>query len=89
MDISSDEETFQQTATEQKVKRTHQEKKLYKQQQQEATKTTLINAATAITESLPERPKENAKVVRHNNKTQDKPLGDGHYHDRRSGTGRV
>jgi hypothetical protein len=50
------------------VKRTHQEKKAYKQQkEQEAAKTT--TPAPVVTESLPEKVKENAKVTRHNNAT--------------------
>lgn len=78
---------------EQKVKRTHQEKRLYKQQQQqEATKAVTTSNAPVITESLPEKQKENAKVTRHNNATPSyvaKKLGEGHYHDRQSGTGRA
>lgn len=90
LDISSDEETFQQTAEQKVVKRTHQEKRLYKQAQQQEAAKAAVKPAPVATEPLPERQKENAKVVRHNNKGYEgKPLGEGHYLDRRSGTGRV
>lgn len=90
LDISSDEETFQQTAEQKVVKRTHQEKRLYKQAQQQEAAKAASKPAPVVSEPLPERQKENAKVVRHNNKGHDgKPLGEGHYLDRRSGTGRV
>jgi len=85
--ISDDEDNFVQSGTaDNKVKRTHQEKRIYKQQQ-ETTKT-VTKASPVITEALPEKVKENAKVIRHNNRPTDKKLGDGHYLDRRSGTGR-
>jgi hypothetical protein len=75
------------------VKRTHQEKRIYKQQQQQvAAKAVPTPTAPVITEALPEKHKENAKVVRHNNTApsyQAKKLGEGHFHDRQSGTGRV
>ncbi len=86
--ISDDEETFQ--PVEQKVKRTHQEKRVYKQQQ-EAAKAS-ITTQPVITEPLPERIRENAKEVRNTRAPptpQSKKLGEGHYLDRRSGTGRV
>lgn len=90
LDISSDEETFQQTAEQKVVKRTHQEKRLYKQAQQQEAAKAATKPAPVVTEPLPEKQKENAKVVRHNNKGHEgKPLGEGHYLDRRSGTGRV
>jgi hypothetical protein len=85
--ISDDEDT---TVVETKVKRTHQEKRIYKQQQLEASKAPV--SAPVVTESLPERTKENAKQVRNTRAPptpQTKKLGDGHYLDRRSGTGRV
>jgi len=85
--ISDDEET---TVVETKVKRTHQEKRIYKQQQAEAVKAPV--SAPVVTESFPERTKENAKQVRNTRAPptpQTKKLGDGHYLDRRSGTGRV
>jgi hypothetical protein len=59
LDISDDEDTFQQT-TEAKVKRTHQEKRIYKQQQQEAAKV-VVSQVPANTEPFHERVKENAK----------------------------
>jgi hypothetical protein len=52
------------------VKRTHQEKRLYKQQQQQvAAKPAPVTNAPVITESPLEKQKENAKVTRHNNGT--------------------
>jgi hypothetical protein len=48
LNISDDEDTFQQS-TEQKVKRTHQEKRIYKQQQ-EAVKATAPASAPVVTE---------------------------------------
>lgn len=45
-----------------------------------------------VTEPLPERIRENAKEVRNTRAPptpQSKKLGEGHYLDRRSGTGRV
>lgn len=90
LDISSDEETFQQTAEQKVVKRTHQEKRLYKQAQQQEAAKAASKPAPVVTEPLPEKQKENAKVARHNNRGHEgKPLGEGHYLDRRSGTGRV
>jgi len=85
--ISDDEDN---TVVETKVKRTHQEKRIYKQQQAEAVKAPV--SAPVVTEPLPERTKENAKQVRNTRAPptpQTKKLGDGHYLDRRSGTGRV
>ncbi len=72
------------------MKRTHQEKRVYKQQQQEAAKVTVNQPV--VTEPLPERVSENAKEVRNTRAPptpQSKKLGEGHYLDRRSGTGRV
>lgn len=90
LDISSDEEAFQQTPEQKVVKRTHQEKRLYKQAQQQEAAKAASKPAPVVTEPLPEKQKENAKVIRHNNKGHEgKPLGEGHYLDRRSGTGRV
>jgi hypothetical protein len=85
--ISDDEDN---TVVETKVKRTHQEKRIYKQQQAEAVKAPV--SAPVVTEPLPERTRENAKQVRNTRAPptpQTKKLGDGHYLDRRSGTGRV
>lgn len=48
-------------------------------------------SAPAFTESAPERVKENAKQIRNNRAPPTpgtKKIGEGHYHDRRSGTGR-
>ena len=91
--ISDDEETFQQTTTDQKVKRTHQEKKAYKQQQLEVAKKAPTPTTTApLNDSLPERVRDNAKDVRDKRgppTPYTKKLGEGHFHDRRSGTGRV
>lgn len=90
LDISSDEEPFQQTQEQKPVRRTHQEKRLYKQAQQQEAAKAASKPVPVATEPLPERQKENAKVIRHNNKGHEgKPLGEGHYLDRRSGTGRV
>lgn len=91
--ISDDEETYKPVTTEAKVKRTHQEKRLYKQQQQqqEATKATTAQPAV-LNESFPERIRDNAKDVRDKRAPPTpytKKLGEGHFHDRRSGTGRV
>lgn len=88
--ISDDEDAFQPTATEQKVKRTHQEKRLYKQQQEAAK--TAPPPQPVINDSFPERVRDNAKDVRDKRAPPTpytKKLGDGHFHDRRSGTGRV
>lgn len=74
------------------MKRTHQEKKLYKQQQLEAAKVATTITAPVVTEEPIEKQKENTKVKRHNNATPAyvaKKLGEGHYHDRQSGTGRA
>lgn len=90
-DISDDEEGFVKPAGEQKVKRTHQEKRIYKQQQ-EAVKSTPAPAQSVDSEPLPERVKEDAKRTRNTRAPptpQTKQLGDGHFLDRRSGTGRV
>lgn len=97
LDISDDEEGFQPTQQEQKVKRTHHEKRLYKQQQaQQAAQqpTQVAPPAPAANLNEPEFPhhRENAKQVRNTRAPptpQTKKLGEGHYHDRRSGTGRV
>lgn len=89
--ISDDEETFQPTAAEQKVKRTHHEKRLYKQQQ-EAAKSAPAPQPVVLNESYPERVRDNAKDVRDKRAPPTpytKKLGEGHFHDRRSGTGRV
>lgn len=62
-EVSDDEDTFQKTTTEQpKVKRTHQEKKQFKIQQ-EVTKTQTHVVAEEI---VPDRVKEDAKKTRHN-----------------------
>ena len=90
--ISDDEETFQQTTTDQKVKRTHQEKKAYKQQQLEVAKKAPTPTNAPLNDSLPERLRDNAKDVRDKRgppTPYTKKLGEGHFHDRRSGTGRV
>jgi len=90
--ISDDEETYQPAATEQKVKRTHQEKKAYKQQQLEVAKKATTASNAPLNESLPERTRDNAKDVRDKRgppTPYTKKLGEGHFHDRRSGTGRV
>jgi hypothetical protein len=84
--IDDDEEDTQRVPIE-KVKRTHQEKKNYKKQQENEKK-----PETVVTESYPERVKENAKEIRNNRAPptpQTKKLGEGHYLDRQSGTGRV
>lgn len=80
----------------QKVKRSHHEKRLYKAQQaQQATqKPVPAPAPTSNVVSAPEyeHHRENAKQVRNTRAPptpQTKKLGEGHYHDRRSGTGRV
>ena len=73
------------------MKRTHQEKKAYKQQKEQEAAKAASTPAPVITEPLPEKVKENSKVVRHNNATpayKAKQLGEGHYRDRQSGTGR-
>jgi hypothetical protein len=60
---------------------------MYKQQQ-----TSAPTSGPVITESLPEKHKENAKQIRnprHPPTPLTKQLGDGHFHDRQSGTGRV
>lgn len=96
LDISDDEEGFQVAQQEQKVKRTHQEKRLYKQQQaQQAAQTPAPAPAPAnnvLSAPEYEHHRENAKQVRNTRAPptpQTKKLGEGHYHDRRSGTGRV
>jgi hypothetical protein len=98
LNISDDEDTFQAAQHDQKdkVKRSHHEKRLYKQQQAQQTATVsapapaVVNSAVGETEY--EHHRENAKQVRNTRAPptpQTKKLGDGHYHDRRSGTGRV
>lgn len=92
--ISDDEDTFQPAKTDQKVKRTHQEKKAYKQQQaqQAAQQPTTTYSAPAVTAPEYEHHRENAKQIRNNRAPPTpltKKLGEGHYLDRRSGTGRV
>jgi hypothetical protein len=83
-----DDDNFQPSSnTEPKVKRTHQEKRLYKQA---ATKPAEV-APQVFNEADPERIRENAKQIRNNRAPPSnvtKKLGDGHYHDRQSGTGR-
>lgn len=91
--ISDDEETFQPAQQEQKVKRTHHEKRIYKQQQQQQTNNVPAPAPTTVVQAPEfEHHRENAKQVRNVRAPptpQTKKLGEGHYHDRRSGTGRV
>lgn len=94
LNISDDEEGFQPAKQEQKVKRTHQEKRLYKQQQAQIAAQTPAPVPVSAPVSVPEyeHHRENAKQVRNTRAPPTpltKKLGDGHYLDRRSGTGRV
>lgn len=87
----SDDQKYQNTPSENKPKRTHAEKRLYKQQQQTTAQKGAANQ-TATTEPFPEHVKENAKQIRnprHPPTPLTKKLGEGHFHDRQSGTGRV
>jgi len=87
----SDDEKYQKTPAEHKTKRTHAEKRTYKQQQQNAAQKETTNQ-TVITEQYPEHIKDNAKQIRnprHPPTPLTKKLGEGHFHDRQSGTGRV
>lgn len=86
----SDDEKYQTTSNEQKPKRTHADKRVYKQQQTTTQKPATENQPVA-TEQYPEHIRDNAKQVRnprHPPTPLTKKLGDGHFHDRQSGTGR-
>ena len=87
----SDDEKYQTTRTEQKPKRTHAEKRIYKQTQQTPAQNSTGNQS-GNTEEYPEHIKDNAKQIRnprHPPTPLTKKLGEGHFHDRQSGTGRV
>jgi hypothetical protein len=87
-----DEDDGAQVVKEQKVKRSQQEKKAYKQQQDEAARNAARTNAPIYTELYPEHVRGDAKQIRnprHPPTPLTKQLGDGHFHDRRSGTGRV
>lgn len=62
--ISDDEETYKPVPTETKVKRTHQEKRLYKQQQQQQEPVKATSQPAVFNASFPERVRDNAKDVR-------------------------
>ena len=86
-----EDSNFRPVAVEHKQKRTHAEKRMYKQQQQVKAQA-VSSSAAEFNEPLPEKHKDDAKVVRnprHPPTPLTKKLGEGHFHDKRSGTGRV
>lgn len=85
-----EEDTYLPASTVPKTKRTHAEKRAFKQQQEIKKNSEGTSAIT--TEPLPENMKRDAMAIRnprHPPTPIAKQLGEGHFHDRRSGTGRV
>ena len=90
LNVSDDEEPgfTKSQAQQQKPKRTHQERKQQKLQKQQGQE----SAPSPAADPLPERFREDAKARRNPRQPPTpltKKLGEGHFHDRRSGTGRT
>jgi hypothetical protein len=85
-----EEDTYLPASTVPKAKRTHAEKRAFKQQQDIKKNSEGTSAIT--TEPLPENMKKNvmaSRNPRHPPTPVTKQLGEGHFHDKRSGTGRT